>query len=132
MNSIFVHINEWLPPFLVVALMCALHEFHFEAQRWARQIEQGKRGSNELATAFVLFTNVFAVVAELGVLGFLAWFAGWKIAVGLYIFKFLFSLIWGVTVGLFYRDQFAIWLISVLAIWPTAAYLGYTVYHLYS
>ena len=131
MNSILAQMNDWLPPFTVVSLMCALNLFHFEAQRWSRQIENGKRGNSEIAASFVLLTNVFAVIAELGILGFIAWFAGWKIAIGLYIFKALFSFVWGVTIGLLYRDQFVIWLISVLAIWPTAAYLGYTVYHLY-
>jgi uncharacterized membrane protein len=118
--------SQWLPSATVCVAYFVLFELRFENQRWTKEIASGTRGNSDAIVAFAIFTQLVATVFAVAVFAFLAWYAGWRVAIGLIVATFVVSTVWSMTIGLLFRDNWVIHALATLAVWPTSVFIATT------
>jgi hypothetical protein len=117
-------IESFLPPTALCVAYTALFLLRFENQRWVRLRNGGRKGSSTVVGAVVDGTYIVGSLFTFSFLLFVGWESGWRIAIGLFLMAQIIAMAYALfSVPIFGGDNFIIWVLSTLAIWPMMVYL---------
>ena len=112
-------LSQFLPSGTIAMYYVIFAVFRFENQRWIRAIASGKIGSNPMVPLFVNLSGFLGLIVMVGVVIGLFWYGGWQVGIGTLALGIVSGIATSILLGLIVGgDNFLIWLIATLGMWP--------------
>ena len=122
-------LEAYLVPLSVLWPILAFSMLRFENQRWIRSIRSGKTGDLPIVSLLVNITGFLGILVIIASYVVFVWQAGFGLAVATFVANLVFGLVVGTMLSVIIRgDNFAVWLLSTIAMWPVGLILVTNVY----